>query len=138
VDAGYMAEIERTRRDLRALISSKSCAPIMLRLAYVLNLRCSVHAFFPDNMCHARFAKPCSDENDQSCRWHDAGTYDKRTKTGGPNGSIRFPQEYSHAANAGIKIAIDLLGQHLLSFSARCPLSTFVTSALLPPSHRAH
>ncbi|KAF0892835.1 hypothetical protein E2562_018628 [Oryza meyeriana var. granulata] len=74
VDAEYMAEVERARRDLRALITSKSCAPIMLRLA-----------------------------------WHDAGTYDKATKTGGPNGSIRFPQEYSHAANAGIKIAIDLL-----------------------------
>uniref|UniRef100_A0A0A9FHX4 APX3 n=1 Tax=Arundo donax TaxID=35708 RepID=A0A0A9FHX4_ARUDO len=40
---------------------------------------------------------------------HDAGTYDAKTKTGGPNGSIRFPEEYSHAANAGLKIAIDLL-----------------------------
>ena len=35
VDAEYMAEIERARRDLRALIASKGCAPIMLRLAYV-------------------------------------------------------------------------------------------------------
>lgn len=33
VDAEYMKEIERARRDLRALISSKNCAPIMLRLA---------------------------------------------------------------------------------------------------------
>ncbi|GJN38462.1 hypothetical protein PR202_gb27502 [Eleusine coracana subsp. coracana] len=74
VNAEYMAEIERARRDLRALISSKNCAPIMLRLA-----------------------------------WHDAGTYDKKTKTGGPNGSIRFPEEYSHDSNKGIKIAIDLL-----------------------------
>lgn len=74
VNAEYMAEIEKARRDLRALIASKSCAPIMLRLA-----------------------------------WHDAGTYDKQTKTGGPNGSIRFPEEYNHSANAGIKIAIDLL-----------------------------
>ncbi|CAL5035576.1 unnamed protein product [Urochloa decumbens] len=74
VDAEYMEEIKRARRDLRALIASKSCAPIMLRLA-----------------------------------WHDAGTYDAKTKTGGPNGSIRFPQEYSHGANKGIKIAIDLL-----------------------------
>ena len=38
VDAEYMAEIERARRDLRALIASKNCAPIMLRLAYVLSL----------------------------------------------------------------------------------------------------
>jgi hypothetical protein len=43
VDADYMAEIERARRDLRALISSKNCAPIMLRLAYVLmSKKCSV------------------------------------------------------------------------------------------------
>ncbi|VAH25590.1 unnamed protein product [Triticum turgidum subsp. durum] len=49
VDAEYVAEIERARRDLRALIASKSCAPIMLRLA-----------------------------------WHDAGTFDKNTITGGP------------------------------------------------------
>ncbi|XP_062186300.1 probable L-ascorbate peroxidase 3, peroxisomal [Phragmites australis] len=74
VDAEYMAEIEKARRDLRALIASKSCAPIMLRLA-----------------------------------WHDAGTYDAKTKTGGPNGSVRFPVEYNHAANAGLKIAIDFL-----------------------------
>jgi L-ascorbate peroxidase len=33
--AEYIAEIEKARRDLRALIASKSCAPIMLRLAYV-------------------------------------------------------------------------------------------------------
>ncbi|XBI98473.1 hypothetical protein VPH35_018705 [Triticum aestivum] len=74
VDAEYVAEIERARRDLRALIASKSCAPIMLRLA-----------------------------------WHDAGTFDKNTITGGPDGSIRFPEELRHAANAGLKIAVDLL-----------------------------
>ncbi|XP_073116206.1 probable L-ascorbate peroxidase 3, peroxisomal [Elaeis guineensis] len=42
-------------------------------------------------------------------RWHDAGTYDKKTKTGGPNGSIRIEEEYSHGSNAGLKIAVDLL-----------------------------
>ncbi|KAD7117700.1 hypothetical protein R6Q59_013742 [Mikania micrantha] len=73
VDAEYMKEIERTRRDLRALISKKNCAPIMLRLA-----------------------------------WHDAGTYDAKTKTGGPDGSIRNEEEYRHGANNGLKIAIDL------------------------------
>ncbi|XP_019182712.1 PREDICTED: probable L-ascorbate peroxidase 3 [Ipomoea nil] len=40
--------------------------------------------------------------------WHDAGTYDAFTKTGGPNGSIRNPEEYTHAANAGLKLAIDI------------------------------
>lgn len=72
VDAEYSKEIEKARRDLRALIASKSCAPIMLRLA-----------------------------------WHDAGTYDAKTKTGGPDGSIRNEKELAHAANNGIKIAID-------------------------------
>ncbi|KAG0475872.1 hypothetical protein HPP92_012713 [Vanilla planifolia] len=74
VDDEYLKQIEKARRDLRALISSMNCAPIMLRLA-----------------------------------WHDAGTFDSATKTGGPNGSIRFEEEYTHGANAGLKIAIDLL-----------------------------
>jgi L-ascorbate peroxidase len=34
------------------------------------------------------------------------------TKTGGANGSIRFEEEYTHGSNAGLKIAIDLLGMH--------------------------
>ncbi|XP_023766875.1 L-ascorbate peroxidase 3 [Lactuca sativa] len=73
LDEEYCKEIEKARRDLRALIFNKNCAPIMLRLA-----------------------------------WHDAGTYDAKTKTGGPNGSIRNKEEYMHAANTGLKIAIDL------------------------------
>ncbi|KAL4569048.1 hypothetical protein LXL04_024675 [Taraxacum kok-saghyz] len=73
VNAEYLKEIEKARRDLRALISNKKCAPIMLRLA-----------------------------------WHDAGTYDATTRTGGPNGSIRLKEEYTHGANSGLKIAIDL------------------------------
>ncbi|XP_071935299.1 L-ascorbate peroxidase 3-like isoform X2 [Coffea arabica] len=72
VDAEYLKEIDKARRDLRALISSKNCAPIMLRLA-----------------------------------WHDAGTYDVNTKTGGPNGSIRNEEEYSHSANSGLRIALN-------------------------------
>lgn len=43
-------------------------------------------------------------------RWHDAGTYDANSKTGGPNGSIRNEEEYSYGANSGLKIAIDLCG----------------------------
>lgn len=39
--------------------------------------------------------------------WHDAGTYDKNTKTGGPNGSIRNEEEFSHGSNNGLKIALD-------------------------------
>ncbi|KAF8090514.1 hypothetical protein N665_0475s0048 [Sinapis alba] len=73
VNAEYMKEINKARRDLRSIISSKSCAPIMLRLA-----------------------------------WHDAGTYDAQSKTGGPNGSIRNEEEYTHGANSGLKIALEL------------------------------
>ena len=72
VDAEYLKEIDKARRDLRALIANRNCAPIMLRLA-----------------------------------WHDAGTYDAKTNTGGPNGSIRNEEEYSHGANNGLKKAID-------------------------------
>ncbi|XP_043709300.1 L-ascorbate peroxidase 3 [Telopea speciosissima] len=73
VDAEYLKEIQKARQNLRGLISSKNCAPIMLRLA-----------------------------------WHDAGTYDVNTNTGGPNGSIRNQEEYMHGSNNGLKIAIDL------------------------------
>jgi len=36
------------------------------------------------------------------------------TKTGGANGSIRYEEEYTHGSNAGLKIAIDILGMHCL------------------------
>ncbi|KAH7433151.1 hypothetical protein KP509_07G056600 [Ceratopteris richardii] len=75
VDQAYLKSVEKARRDLRAFIAQKHCAPIMLRLA-----------------------------------WHDAGTYDAKTKTGGPNGSIRIEKEYNHSANAGLKIAIEFCG----------------------------
>ncbi|KAK4345453.1 hypothetical protein RND71_035629 [Anisodus tanguticus] len=68
VDAEYLKDVEKARRDLRALISIKNCAPIMLRLA-----------------------------------WHDAGTYDCKSKTGGPNGSIRNEEEFTHGANKEVK-----------------------------------
>ncbi|XP_056856635.1 L-ascorbate peroxidase 3-like [Raphanus sativus] len=73
VNAEYTKEINKARRDLRSIISSKNCAPIMLRLA-----------------------------------WHDAGTYDAQSKTGGPNGSIRNEEEYTHGANSGLKIALEI------------------------------
>ncbi|XP_057456558.1 L-ascorbate peroxidase 3 [Lotus japonicus] len=72
VDGDYLKEVDKARRDLRALIANRNCAPLMLRLA-----------------------------------WHDAGTYDARTKTGGPNGSIRNEEEFSHGANNGLKKALD-------------------------------
>jgi len=42
--------------------------------------------------------------------WHAAGTFDKQSSTGGSNGgTIRFNPEASHGANAGLKVARDLL-----------------------------
>jgi L-ascorbate peroxidase len=41
--------------------------------------------------------------------WHDAGTYDKTTKTGGPNGSIRFEKELAHGANRGLNFAMPFI-----------------------------
>uniref|UniRef100_A0A7N0V123 L-ascorbate peroxidase n=1 Tax=Kalanchoe fedtschenkoi TaxID=63787 RepID=A0A7N0V123_KALFE len=41
--------------------------------------------------------------------WHSAGTYDQNTKTGGPFGTMRFPAEQGHGANAGLNIAVRLL-----------------------------
>ncbi|ORX47440.1 heme peroxidase [Hesseltinella vesiculosa] len=42
--------------------------------------------------------------------WHASGTYDKDSKTGGSNAaSMRFAPESEHGANAGLKVARDLL-----------------------------
>ncbi|KNA25519.1 hypothetical protein SOVF_006050 [Spinacia oleracea] len=41
--------------------------------------------------------------------FHEAGTYDAKTKTGGPNGSIR--NELNNPANNGIKVGIDFCEQ---------------------------
>ncbi|XP_047943624.1 L-ascorbate peroxidase 3 [Salvia hispanica] len=86
VDSEYLKDVDRARRELRALISNKNCAPIMLRLA-----------------------------------WHDAGTYDVNTKTGGPNGSIRNEEEYAHGANSGLKIALEFCEQ----VKSKCPKITY-------------
>lgn len=44
--------------------------------------------------------------------WHASGTYDKDTKTGGSNGAtMRFSPESDHGANAGLKIAREVLEQ---------------------------
>ncbi|KAL6494844.1 L-ascorbate peroxidase 3 [Orobanche gracilis] len=86
VDSEYLKEIEKARRELRALIANKNCAPIMLRLA-----------------------------------WHDAGTYDMNTKTGGPNGSIRNEEECNHGANNGLKIALEFCEQ----VKSKCPKITY-------------
>ncbi|KAL2907182.1 L-ascorbate peroxidase 5 peroxisomal [Bienertia sinuspersici] len=41
--------------------------------------------------------------------FHEAGTYDAKTKTGGANGSIRT--ELNNPANNGIKVGVDFVGE---------------------------
>lgn len=48
--------------------------------------------------------------------WHNAGTYDAKTKTGGPNGSIRNQEELKHNANAGLENAVKFCGELLLLY----------------------
>ncbi|KAF9568162.1 cytochrome c peroxidase [Agrocybe pediades] len=44
--------------------------------------------------------------------WHASGTYDKDSKTGGSNyATMRFEPESLHGANAGLKVARDLMEQ---------------------------
>jgi L-ascorbate peroxidase len=64
--------------------------------------------------------------------WHDAGTYDAKSKTGGPNGSIRSEKEYAHGSNAGLKIAVDLLEPIKQKYPALTYADIYQVS--LPPS----
>ncbi|KAL6200042.1 hypothetical protein ACLB2K_029824 [Fragaria x ananassa] len=41
--------------------------------------------------------------------WHSAGTYDVKTKTGGPFGTMKQSAELAHGANNGLDIAVRLL-----------------------------
>ncbi|CAN0874870.1 L-ascorbate peroxidase, cytosolic [Linum grandiflorum] len=43
-------------------------------------------------------------------RWHSAGTFDVKSKTGGPFGTMRYSAELTHGANNGLDIAVRLLG----------------------------
>ncbi|MBA0793115.1 hypothetical protein Gohar_017547, partial [Gossypium harknessii] len=112
VDTEYHKEIEKARRDLRALIAFNNCAPIMLRLAYFFFFFLS----FLESATSIMRRKSNSEEivqKDQINRKNEAKeydylrTYDVSTKTGGPNGSIRNEEEYTHGSNTGLKIAID-------------------------------
>lgn len=41
--------------------------------------------------------------------WHDAGTYNKDTGSGGATGTIRFTKEMTAPPNAGLDLAIKLI-----------------------------
>lgn len=56
--------------------------------------------------------------------WHSSGTYDKMTNSGGSSkGTIRFRDELSHGANAGLDNAINWLEPIYKKFSASSDLS---------------
>ncbi|KAJ6895276.1 cytosolic ascorbate peroxidase [Populus alba x Populus x berolinensis] len=74
VSEDYSKAVGKAKKKLRSLISEKSCAPLMLRIA-----------------------------------WHSAGTFDVKTKTGGPFGTMRYSAELAHGANSGLDIAVRLL-----------------------------
>ena len=74
-----------------------------------------------DVAAYARALRECRDElaafiDQQNCHpimirlaWHDSGTYDKHSGTGGADGSIRFEAELAHGANAGLVKAVRFL-----------------------------
>lgn len=109
VSEEYQKAIEKAKRKLRGLIAEKNCAPLILRLAYVLIhpplLWLSPLFFFLWAIVY-RFAWYCVFF---MFRWHSAGTFDHKTKTGGPFGTIRFSSELAHGANNGLDIAVRLL-----------------------------
>ncbi|KAF3445917.1 hypothetical protein FNV43_RR11094 [Rhamnella rubrinervis] len=62
----------------------------------------------------------------QTLALNDAITYDKATKSGGPNGSIRFSSEISRPENKGLSAALDLLEEakkEIDSYSKGGPIS---------------
>ena len=76
--AALKAELLSAKKDLATLISSKSCNPILLRIAF-----------------------------------HDAGTFKKNAppaSRGGAVGASHFPANIEHPHNAGLPIAVALLG----------------------------
>ena len=51
------------------------------------------------------------------CRFHTAGTFDVKTKTGGPFGTIRNKEEQAHGPNVGLDVAINMLDPLRQEFS---------------------
>ena len=56
--------------------------------------------------------------------WHSSGTYDKMTKSGGSQlGTIRFKEELSHGANAGLDMAVAWLEPIFKKYNKNADLS---------------
>lgn len=82
---------------MRVVEAKKSRSVDEEYLKVVKNARRQLRALICNNKCAPIMLR---------LAWHDAGTYDAKTKTGGPNGSIRNEQELKHAANSGLQIAL--------------------------------
>ena len=80
-----------------------------LSSSVLCRLRAELRAFIDAECCHPLFVR---------IAWHDSGTFDQSTGTGGANGSIRFDEELSHGANAGLSKARAFLAP----FKARFPV----------------
>ncbi|GAB0492517.1 hypothetical protein MMPV_003780 [Pyropia vietnamensis] len=96
--ARVVATRPATVRVVAANRAASSAAPV--RMDMESDLRDRLDELFKEKNCMPIMVR---------LAWHDAGTYDKESKTGGPCGSIRFEPEIKHAANAGLTIAMDML-----------------------------
>lgn len=89
---------------LNNLMATKFCSRAFSKLtanpALYSQIRTSFYSLYQKQALMAPFVR---------LAWHDAGTYDKVSKTGGPNASIRFNPELSHGANKGLQFTIPII-----------------------------
>ena len=105
VSEEYKKAVEKAKRKLRGLIAEKNCAPIMLR-----SLSLSLFTVVWFKVLSVRLVRFI----DRTMmvvvdRWHSAGTFDVKTKSGGPFGTLKHPDELAHPANSGLDIVLGLL-----------------------------
>ncbi|MCO5553924.1 hypothetical protein L7F22_007450 [Adiantum nelumboides] len=58
-----------------------------------------LHALFAEKNCAPIMVR---------LAWHAVGTFDVKSKIGGPFGTIRNPEELAHGANASLFIVVNL------------------------------
>ena len=102
----YRQKLRELRQELFKFIDEINCNAILVRLGM---LYLCISLIIP---------KTCTKWNliiITITAWHDSGTYDRTIGVekfplcGGANGSIRFKQELSHGANAGLAKAVNYL-----------------------------
>ncbi|KAG5031394.1 hypothetical protein JHK82_015004 [Glycine max] len=105
-------QLKSAREDIKELLNSKFCHPILTCKLQIATNGPSLLVV----LLSFTFAEPTVSE---ACKeairlgWHDAGTYNKNIEEwplrGGANGSLRFEVELKHGANAGLLNALKLL-----------------------------